>query len=80
MMRENLERISELFKLHPRVLSLVLAWLVISNTVTMISPANADTVKVTFVITKIIQPFSSDIDGTPGDFYANVNIADLGVE
>jgi uncharacterized repeat protein (TIGR01451 family) len=48
--------------------------------VTTITPASAATVKVTFVITKIIQPFSSDIDGTPGDFYANVNIDDQGVQ
>jgi uncharacterized repeat protein (TIGR01451 family) len=80
MIRERLERVSELFKLHPKVLSLSLAWLVISSALVMFPPANADTVKVTFVITKIIQPFSSDIDGTPGDFYANVNIADIGVE
>ena len=78
--RLKLKRINLVCKSHPRILSIVLAWFVISNTVTMISPAHADTVEVTFIITKIIQPFSSDADGTPGDYYANVNIADLGVQ
>lgn len=58
---------------------LLLSSLLVSTAVTTI-PASAATVKVTFVITKIIQPFSSDLDGTPGDFYANINIADQGVQ